>query len=295
MLRGGYPHSYDESLKSGGRLLSLLREMEEGYEPIDIFISKDGEWHVEGLVYEPHRALSRADIVWSTLHHNHHREGEPVQRILENLKIPFAGSGAATFSLALNRDMARKLYDRASLPTLRHEIVTESNFSNDLVLYIFRNYLLPVVIKPVNIRSGVDAFIVHGFNELKEKIKEALSLSERVLVEESVKGVNATCVVIEHARGQSVYALLPSAGSGQSLRSEEMREIERLSGEAHRALGLRHYSASHFLVTPRGKIYIMETDPSPAIHEESFVHSSLNNTGWKHRDFVKHILNIVER
>src|SRR3989338_3677650 len=91
VLYGGPSHAYDDSLKTGAHVLSLLREMPEEYEPIDVLISRNGDWHHAGLVEEPHKVLSRADVVWNALHGAYWEDGS-VQQIFKNLHIPFAGS-----------------------------------------------------------------------------------------------------------------------------------------------------------------------------------------------------------
>jgi D-alanine-D-alanine ligase-like ATP-grasp enzyme len=58
VVRGGPSSEYEKSLATGAYVLSLLRDLEK-YEPIDIFISKSGEWHRDGIVNESHQALNR--------------------------------------------------------------------------------------------------------------------------------------------------------------------------------------------------------------------------------------------
>src|SRR3990167_7406874 len=91
VIRGGPSNEYDVSLKTGAQILSLLREMPDAYDPIDIFISRAGEWHRSGLVEDSHRALRHADVVWNALHGSYGEDGQ-VQKLLTALHIPFTGS-----------------------------------------------------------------------------------------------------------------------------------------------------------------------------------------------------------
>ncbi|MDO8471460.1 MAG: ATP-grasp domain-containing protein [bacterium] len=289
ILRGGSSSSYDDSLKTGEHILSTLRDMSEIYEPVDIFISKDGEWHRGGLVHEPHRALEHVDVVWNALHSLYGEDGQ-VQRILESLQIPFTGSSAVASALAMNKDMAKHLYQEHSLLTPAHELITEDNLNEDRLINIFRSYLPPMVVKPTR-RSGV--FLAHTFDELKQSIKEAFIQSPRVLVEEFIKGDKISCAVIEGAKGERIYALPPSSKSKLELTVEENKEIERMTKQAHEALGLSHYSSSDFIMTPRKKIYILETNSLPALHQDSLTHQSLHAIDWHPRDFVSHVLKLA--
>lgn len=290
VLRGGPSDGYSSSLKTGAKVLSILREMPEHYEPIDIFISKDGWWHREGLIYRPSHALRHADVVWNALHGPYGEDGQ-VQKILEGLKIPYTGSSAFASALSMDKHFSKDVYKKHSLPTPAHELITEDNLSDDRLIEIFRNYLHPVIVRPANSNRSYSKDLIHSFDDLSRSVRDTLRSFPRVMVEEYVKGDEISCVVIDEAKGERLYALLPESESGLKLQAEENRQIENLARRAHQALGLRHYSGSNFVVTPKKKIYILETNSVPEFHDQSPAHTSLSATGWKPRDFVVHILN----
>lgn len=288
VIRGGQSNGYEASLKSGAHVLSTLREMPTTYEPVDIFISKDGEWHREGLVKEPHQALQHTDVVWNALHGQYGEDGQ-VQRLLESLQIPFTGSGTVASALAMNKEMAKRLYREHSLLTPAHELFTEENLNENRLITIFRNYLHPVIVKPGNLSGSLGVRLARTFHELKQVIKETFRYSPKVLVEEFIKGDEVSCTVIEKAKGEKIYALLPTG----HLSVDENKKIEEMAKRAHQALGLRHYSDSDFIVMPKGKIYILETNSLPRLYEDSPMYQSLSATGWRSRDFVDHIIQLA--
>lgn len=290
VLRGGPSHEYDASLKTGAHVLSLLREMPEKYEPIDVFISKDGEWHLGGLVHEPHQALKSAHIVWNALHGSYGEDGQ-VQELLENLKVPFTGSSSVSSALSMDKDRAKALFLEHSLLMPQHEALSENDFNDDKLIYIFRTYLHPVIVKPANGSGGIGVTLAHTFHELKEKIKSTFRLSPKVMVEERIMGKDISCAVAEGARGEKFYAMIPLG----ELSREENKEVEAMAKLAHQALGLGHYSSSDFIITPKGKIYILEINSLPKFHADSSLHRSLQAVGWHPRDFVDHILSLHYR
>jgi D-alanine-D-alanine ligase len=241
VLRGGPSHGYSDSLKTGGFVLSLLRSLPEQYEPIDIFISRDGLWHHEGLVSEPHKILSRADLVWNALHGQYGESGE-VQQLLSSLQKPFTGSGIAGAAFSHNKELSKKLYQDNSLLTPESSlVVNEANYETELVK-IFQNYIHPVVVKPATGVRGEGIRLAHTFPELKEAVRRAFSHSEKVMIEEYVRGTVVTCAVVEWARGERLYALLPVHVETEHRRArpklEEVKRIEEMSRVAHEALGL---------------------------------------------------------
>lgn len=288
VLRGGASHGYDESLKTGSHVLSTLREMPEVYDPLDIFISREGEWHRNGIVEEPHTALRHADVVWNALH-GQYGEGGQVQRILESLQVPFTGAGTIASALSLNKDLAKGLYRRHGMLTPAHELIEEENFNDEKLVAIFRTYLHPVIVKPADGSHSLGVKMAHTFKELKEAIKETFNHSKKVLVEEFIKGAAVSSPVIDKTRGEKLYALVPTG----SRSAEENKKITEMSKLAHEVLGLRHYSSSDFIITPRGKIYILETNSLPVLHEESEMHKSLEATGWRPHDFTTHCINLA--
>lgn len=294
ILRGGPSPAYDESLKTGSHLLSLLRDSEE-YEPVDIFISKDGEWHHGGLAADPYKILGKTDLVWSALHGGYGESGE-VQRLLESLHLPFVGSEAVPTTFSHHKHLAKELYLKHGIPTPAHAVFEAGATPTQLVA-AFRTLLHPVVVKPATGVRGVGVRLAHTFEELKNAIQATFHYAPKVVVEEFVSGTVATVGVVEGARGERLYALVPAHLETHYRRVrpklEENRKMEELAKKAHEVLGLRHYSASDFVITPRGKIYMLETNAQPLFYEDSLLHRSLESSGWQSNEFVEHCLKLA--
>lgn len=314
VLRGGPSEEYDVSLQTGKHILNLIREFPDKYEPLDIFISKNGEWHASGIVSDPHKVLKDIDVVFNALHGKYGEDGK-VQQILQKIGVPFTGSTSFPATLAMNKHLAKESYLKSGLLTPRHEVLGPEDVTDQKLSYIHRNYLQPLIVKPASSGSSVGVNVVHGIQELRHAISEAFIQSKKVLIEELVRGKEATCGVVENARGEKLYALLPveiKKSKGKHLFDyfqkyskdteelcpgtfsiEENKEIERMAKVAHEALGLRHYSRSDFIVTNKGKIYILETNSLPGFTENSLLPKSLHAVGWPPKDFVDHVLTLA--
>lgn len=313
VLRGGPGDKYDSSMKTGEHVLSILRSKPDMYEPVDIFISKEGVWHLMGVKKEPHEALKYSDVVFNALHGQFAEQGE-IQRLLSALHVPYTSSSALSSVMSLNKDIAKKAYLDAGLLTPRFEIVTPDDEVEKLV-EIFRNYLHPVVIKPSNenYRKGIS--LVYTFDDLVRAVDKALENSPRVIVEEFIRGREARCGVIEDFRGDKLYALIPvevvTPKKNQKLPDYELKfktEPEYLHGaftqkenkilehtakKAHEALNLRHYSYSDLIMTPQGKIYVLESNILPDFSNDSLLKKSLNEVGSSPDAFVDHIIRLA--
>lgn len=313
VLRGGPSRDYDTSLQTGSKVLSILHSHPEKYRPVDIFISKSGHWHVSGVHQEPHQALKQVDVVFNALCGEYGEDGR-VQSLLTSLKVPFTGSSPVSSVIALNKDMAKEAYKNHGLLTPRYEIVTGDDEVQKLI-YIFRNYLHPVVVKP-NSSDGRKAIrLAYTFEDLVRAVDEALEYSPKVLVEEFVRGREATCSIVEKARDQKLYALLPIEISAPirnnipdyenkfknnreilpstTFSTNEHKMMEHIARRAHEALSLGHYSSSDMIMTPRGKIYLIETNAQPLFSEGSIMDESLSSVGWSAEDFVDHLIQLA--
>lgn len=298
VLRGGPSHEYDASLKTGGRILTLLREMPDKYEPVDVFISRSGEWHYWGLVRTPERALKHVDVVWNALHGPYGEDGQ-VQEVLESLNMPFTGSGREASARAMDKEEAKKSFFLNGITVPKHELFTEETLTSDRLFHVFRNYLHPVMVKPANLSGSLGIRRAHSFRELEEAIRDTFRYSKKVLVEEIIRGKEVSCAIVDDARGEKLYAFMPvEVGEGgylcpSSLDGEVSKKVEEIARLAHESLGMRHYSISDCMVTPSGKVFMVETNALPHLHESSLMHKSFEAGGWHARDFVDHVVELA--
>ena len=69
-------------------------------------------------------------------------------------------------------------------------------------------------------------------------------------------------------------------------------ELQRVAKVIHRALGLRHYSLSDFIVAPKG-IYYLETNTLPGLTNESDLPAALKSVGISLTEFLTHLVNLA--
>jgi D-alanine-D-alanine ligase len=71
---------------------------------------------------------------------------------------------------------------------------------------------------------------------------------------------------------------------------EEIKKIQDASVAVHKALGLRHYSRSDFIVHPKRGVYILEVNTLPGLSDESLFPLSLSAVGSSISEFLGHVL-----
>ncbi len=316
ILRGGPSSEYEVSLNTGATVLKSLSP--DKYHAHDIFIDRAGVWHIHGTPSQPHEVLQRIDVVFNALHGEYGEDGR-VQQVLEQHGVPFTGSSSVASALGMNKGMAKDIFTTNGIKTPYYQIFEKPEDSEvdieGTALTIFRTFPMPAVIKPLSAGSSVGVTIARNYESLVEGLERAFSVGDSILVEEFIQGVEATCAVIEGYRDTELYALPPieiRPHAGQSFfdysakyhgKSDEIvpgnfsykekEMIEHLAREAHKVLGLEHYSRSDFIVHPRRGIYILEVNSQPGLTEESLLPKALRAMGSNLSHFVDHVVELA--
>jgi D-alanine-D-alanine ligase len=313
VLRGGPSSEYEISLQSGANVLEALDT--EKYEPRDLFISRDGVWHLRGVEVPAERALRGVDVAFNVIHGGFGEDGR-VQRILESFSVPYTGADALASALASNKQHTKDIVARAGVRVAHGLVVEPSSDLEAQAFDIFRSFPHPAVVKPVAGGSSVATTFVENYHALEHGLAEAFKVGPKALIEEFIKGREATVGVVEGFRGQQAYALLPveiippkkhkifsydAKYSGETIENcpgnfseKEKNELERLAKLVHEEMGLSHYSRSDFIVAKRG-IYFLEVNSAAGIGmtKESLFPKALAAVGSKVSEFVDHIIELA--
>jgi len=313
VLRGGPSSEYEVSLKTGETVLKNLPPSK--YDGVDVFISKQGVWHVSGIEKKPAEALKHVDVVFVALHGQFGEDGK-VQRILEHLGIPFTGSESFASAVAMNKHLTKHslkhIADKVKMPA--HKVFTRDEIMAKGASVIFREIPHPSVVKPLSAGSSVGITIVKDFFALEEALTKALEHSDSVIIEEFIEGKEATCGVIDNFRGENHYALMPIEilPSEQfydyhaKYVSEETRyvipggfdeatkkAIQEAARTIHRDLGLRHYSRSDFIIHPKRGVYFLEVNTLPGMTSHSLIPKSVEAVGSNLPEFLDHVITLA--
>ena len=310
VLRGGPSSEYDVSLKSGAAVLRALKNLNYPYK--DITITKSGDWLESGIVRSPENALSAVDVVFIALHGEYGEDGQ-VQRVLQRLKIPFTGSNAFSSSIAFNKELTKRTMKNYGVKMANHRKVDRSSRHNlqSEIDYITNTMASELFVKPVANGSSIGARYVGDRDQLNSALVELLDIYDAVIVEDFIRGKEATVGVLESFRNHSSYALPPIEiipPSGQPFFSNEVKyngttqeivpgrfsytEKMALTEAAilvHKALHCEHYSRSDFIVKD-GEVYFLEINTLPGLTDESLLPKAAAAIGLEFNDLVKHLV-----
>ncbi len=312
VLRGGVGDEHDVSLKTGFNVIKRLEK--SPYRPVDVYIDRTGVWHVRGMPVAPQRAVMGVDAVFNALHGQYGEDGG-VQRELDRLGLPYTGSGAYPSSVAMNKILTKQMLAKSGIRLARHVSLTVTPDLDRVLFDLFRTFPQPAVIKPANSGSSVGVTLARSYHQFVDGVKKAFGHSKEVLVEEYIKGREATVGVINNFRGKAIYDLppveiiLPAASplfdfdakyGGQveercpaNFDRSVTEELQRSAAMVHNTLGLRHYSRSDFIVTPKNHIYFLEVNTLPGLTDQSLLPKSLDAVGATMDEFVAHVIGMA--
>ena len=313
VLFGGTSSERDVSLASGAQVVTSLRE--RGHDVISIdtvrgLLTGDEEhrWLTAGgvglmppkneelaVLGANARALMSAvpdmgnvDVVFLALHGGSGEDGT-IQAFLDLAGMAYTGSGHLASAAAMDKDISKKLFCSAGIPTpewLMAPITTAD---------VEQKLGYPVVVKPTGQGSTVGLTIVRDPADLAAAIDLAHRYGEEVMIERFVPGRELTCGVLG-GEALTVGEIIPkfseifdyqskyqSGGAEEifpaDLTPEQTAEVKRLSILVHKALKLSGYSRSDFRLDPDGGLWCLEVNTLPGMTATSLLPQSAHAAG----------------
>ena len=305
VLRGGVSDEYEISLRTGGQVLGSLSD--EKYKKHDVLIDREGLWHLNGIPVSLEKLKNSIDVVFNSLHGYYGEDGK-VQQILEQLDIPYTGSGPLAASMGHNKALSKEHFARLGVKTPEHVLLPayQPDFDGNIEEYanakarmILLKFPPPYVLKPLSGGSSMGIRIARNFVELSHAIHEAALMRASVIVEEFIAGKEAKVGVVENFRGEPLYALppieirLPHDICPGNFTVEEKRALEAAAKALHHGFDLSHYSRADFILHPKRGIYAIGMNPLPGLTDSSLLPKALAAVGSSMPEFAEHIIGLA--
>lgn len=261
VLLGGMSAERDVSLSSGKAVLKALQA--KGY---DAHAVDAGEDVAEQL------AQLKPDVAFNALHGRWGEDG-CVQGVLEILKIPYTHSGVLASALAMDKPMAKKVFEAVGLNCAEGKVCTKEE------MLAGEPMPRPYVVKPSNEGSSVGVQLVFE-NDNFFFTAENWPHGDEVLVEQYIAGREIQVAVLDgkalgaieiRALGKFYdYEAKYTEGKAQHLMPAPLEpELEatvlEMAERAHTALGCRGLTRSDFRLSEDGVFYILEVNTQPGM------------------------------
>lgn len=232
--------------------------------------------------------LKDVDLVFLALHGGAGEDGT-IQGALDLAGIPYTGSGTLGSALAMDKDIAKRLFLAAGVPTPKWLMAPAEP------AHIVEQLGLPVIVKPNSQGSTVGLTLVGEEASLPGALEEAAGFDDEVMIEQYIPGRELTVGILDD-EALAVGEIVPLTGEifdytakYQSDAAQEIfpadvpedvaRRVQLLGVQAHRALKLASYSRADFRMDPQGGLWCLEVNTLPGLTAGSLLPQSAGAAG----------------
>lgn len=247
-----------------------------------------------------------ADCVFLGLHGEDGEDGK-IQATLELMGVPYTGSGHLGSAMAMDKAVAKRMMEGAGILTPKWcEIV----YSEADIPRLKEELEVPCVIKAVCGGSSIGVAIADTADELEKALLEVLRFDNRAVVEQKIEGREMTVPVLGERYLDAIEIIPPEGGSFDYVAKyqsgdEGAREIcparitpeeHKLMGEAalkfHKALGLRAYSRTDFILDKEGRAWCLEVNTLPGMTANSLIPKAAKVAGMSYPQLCGEIVRL---
>ena len=188
VLMGGHSSERSISLKSGHAVVISLAQ--EGYQVLAIDIIDHDKHKIIDQIRD-----ANIDIAFIALHGRLGEDGE-IQTILEELEIPYTGSGVQASQQAFNKIIAQGLFQSKGLPVPEFVSISDGRMM-DFKKAFASLKKLPFVVKAACEGSSIGIYVVRHPSQWESSLKDALAKGQHVLIEKFIKGREVTVGIFD--------------------------------------------------------------------------------------------------
>ena len=287
ILAGGYSKEKEVSIQTAKSVYSELNK-DKKYK-IKV-VNPDGKFVQVLRNFNP-------NIVLNLLHGRYGEDGY-IQAILESEKVKYTHSGVLSSSLAIDKELSKKIFIKNNILTPNYLKFSYRNNINKLKLInnLQKKIGFPLVVKPLNEGSSVNVFICNKNNILKTLTK--LNEYGEVLLEKYIPGREIQVAILEN-KVLGAIELRPTrkfydyqAKYNPKARTEHIipveiskrkyQELTKIALKAHKILNCRGVTRSDFRYY-KNSFYLLETNTQPGMTSLSLVPeiANFNNITFK--------------
>jgi D-alanine-D-alanine ligase len=294
VLIGGRSAEREISLMSGSGVLAALKSR-----GVDAHAFDTGERSLAEL------AAEKFDRVFIALHGRYGEDGS-LQGVLEQLGIPYTGSGVMASSIAMDKIFTKKIWQHHDLSTPGYAVLTSDTDLQQVV----NDLGLPLIVKPPHEGSTIGITKVNSASEMNAAYTLAAQFDDEVLAEEFIQGRELTVAVL--GVGTQAYALpvieivAPEGNYDYQnkyftddtkylcpapLDAELTAHIQKICVDAYRAINCEGWARADVLLRASdNQPFLIEINTSPGMTTHSLVPMAARAAGMSYEDVCMEIL-----
>jgi len=288
VMCGGPSEEREISLRSGRAVVQALRSLNYKVFELD---PADLDWTLpEGT-----------DVVFLALHGTYGEDGE-VQRRLEELGVPYTGSGPEASRIGFNKLETKRRCEAAGLPTPPYAVLPLEARSWP------SGWEPPVVLKPIVQGSSIGLRFVNRPEELPEAMAESGRFGCPMLMEAFVRGREMTVGILDDRPlpvtevrprdGRYDYDHKYTPGGAEylcpaPLPPKTARRVQEAALGVFRAVGARDFARVDIMLAEDGTPYVLEINTLPGMTELSLLPKAAAQAGYSFAELCRKMVEMA--
>tara|TARA_Y100000591_G_scaffold309206_1_gene310294 strand:+ start:31 stop:945 length:915 start_codon:yes stop_codon:yes gene_type:complete len=227
--------------------------------------------------------IFKPNVIFNALHGQFGEDGF-IQTILDGFKIPYTHSGAIASSIAMDKEISKKIFIKNRIRTPKFITYSYDLSKISLIKKIENKFKFPVVIKPLNEGSSVNVYICN-----KNSIFKNLNLIKnykKIIIEEFIGGREIQVAImgnkklgaIELKPRRKFYDYKAKYNSNSKTKhiipvdisSNQLKKVLGMALKAHKKIGCKGVTRSDFKFY-KNKFYLLELNTQPGMTKLSLV------------------------
>ena len=246
--------------------------------------------------------IFKPSVIFNALHGQFGEDGY-VQTILDRFKIPYTHSGVIASSIAMDKEISKKIFIKNKIKTPKFLIYNYDISISELIKKIKKRLKFPVVVKPLNEGSSVNVFICKEKNITR--IVNSIKNYKKIMIEEFIDGREIQVAIMgnkklgaielkpkrkfydyqaKYNRNAKTQHIIPV-----ELPSIKLKQVMNMAYKAHKIIGCKGVTRSDFKYF-KGKFYLLEINTQPGMTKLSLVPEIAAYKGISFLDLINWIL-----
>ena len=227
--------------------------------------------------------IFKPGVIFNALHGQFGEDGY-IQTVLERYKIPYTHSGVLASSIAMDKEISKKIFIKNKIKTPKFFTYSYEASTSYIIKKINKKLNFPVVVKPLNEGSSVNVYITDKKN--LGKILNSLKSYKKVLIEQFIAGREIQVAImgdkklgaIELKPKRKFYDYRAKYDSRAKtkhiipvdLTKSKYNQLMNIAYKAHKIIGCSGVTRSDFKFF-KGKFYLLEINTQPGMTKLSLV------------------------
>ena len=241
-------------------------------------------------------------IIFNALHGQFGEDGY-IQSILEQFKIPYTHSGVIASSIAMDKEISKKIFIKNKINTPKFIKYSFDKKNLDLIKIIDKKLKFPVVVKPLNEGSSVNVYICTKKNITR--ILKSMKSYKKIMIEQFIAGREIQVAImgnkklgaIELKPKRKFYDYQAKYNTNAKtqhiipidLKKNKLDIVLNMAFKAHKIIGCRGVTRSDFKFF-KGKFYLLEINTQPGMTKLSLVPEIALHNGISFKKLIEWIL-----